>query len=391
MSFYRTAAPSSRITKPGRKKSLPFPTGKRKSSDSSKAVKRALETEHTGKDLEYHGSLESPESIRAKIAPGLLSTRVEDIMSYFQSNIFTDVPNRAPGMNSTRIAEVLNFRIRLPPIVPVAHVHAITTSPTSTEREIAAKLQAGILRRVVIPNRGVGAKATGDCLVLVSEWEKVVRSNTGLSNDLKEKYIAYLKNISTSPFSPNDIKTLLRAGLLTASASHSSISDTFIQPHTTSIGTLAFVAEAGQRHASGTDFAAGYRAIDHTHGGVGAANRLSGNIHVHKIPYNLALPNTGPFLQLLTTARAHLLSLLSKSGPYKSMPLERLRERWDGGASDPDKMGEDVAFKGISPGKTRKWKDFYGLRFEWILAEAIGAGLVECFRTGSVGTGIRIV
>jgi len=244
---------------------------------------------------------------------------------------------------------------------------------------------------VIIPNRGLGAKSTGDGLVLVSEWEKLVQSSPALSNELKEKYIAYLKNLSTSSFSPNDLKALLRAGFLTANTSHSSISDAFLQPHSTSIGTLASVAEAGQRHASGSDFAAGLRAIDHTHGGNSIATRLNGNTHTNKLPYNLALPSTGPFLKLLTTARVQLLSLLTKSGPYKSLPLDRLRDKWDGGAGDPDKASEDVVFKGISPGKTRKWKEFYGLRFEWALAEAIGAGVVECFLTGSVGIGVRVV
>jgi hypothetical protein len=45
----------------------------------------------------------------------------------------------------------------------------------------------------------------------------------------------------------------------------------------------------------------------------------------------------------------------------------------------------------VLPGRTRKWKDFHGLKFEWVLAECLGAGLVEVFETGSVGLGVRAV
>lgn len=46
-------------------------------------------------------------------------------------------------------------------------------------------------------------------------------------------------------------------------------------------------------------------------------------------------------------------------------------------------------FAGILPGRTKKWKDLYGMQFRWVLEEALGAGLVEIFETGSVGPGIR--
>ena len=58
-------------------------------------------------------------------------------------------------------------------------------------------------------------------------------------------------------------------------------------------------------------------------------------------------------------------------------------------------MGSSVAkrmrgeFTGVLPGRTKKWKDLYGMRFRWVLEEAIGAGLIELFDTGSVGPGVR--
>lgn len=102
--------------------------------------------------------------------------------------MFSDIPERAPGMNSTRIAEVLNYRISLPPVVTVAHVHALSKSATSTEREIAELAKAGIIRKVVVPNRGKGAAAAGEGLVLVSEWERIVRAHPDLEEIVKGRF-----------------------------------------------------------------------------------------------------------------------------------------------------------------------------------------------------------
>ncbi|KAJ5732005.1 hypothetical protein N7493_003486 [Penicillium malachiteum] len=117
-----------------------------------------------------------------------------------------------------------------------------------------------------------------------------------------------------------------------------------------------------------------------------------GDSHARAATLFLSLPNTGTYLRLLSSARAHLLALLRRSHCAEA-PLGLLKDRWDG-AVETDKSfhlakrarGE---FAGILPGKTKKWKDMYGMQFRWVLEEALGAGLVEIFETGSVGPGIR--
>ena len=79
---------------------------------------------------------------------------------------------------------------------------------------------------------------------------------------------------------------------------------------------------------------------------------------------------------------------------FREIPVYLLREKWDGGTSadDPAARAKKCRgeFTGVLPSRTRKWKQFYGLSFDWTLAECLGAGLVEIFESGSVGQAVRI-
>ncbi|TKA60103.1 hypothetical protein B0A49_08103, partial [Cryomyces minteri] len=74
-------------------------------------------------------------------------------------------------------------------------------------------------------------------------------------------------------------------------------------------------------------------------------------------------------------------------------PRELLRERWSGGVAGEDAASRARRARGdlgaMLPGRTKKWKDFYGLEFDWVLEECLGSGLVDVFETGSVGLGVR--
>lgn len=109
---------------------------------------------------------------------------VVQAIEYIRTKMFDELPARA-GMNSTRIAEVLNLRRSLPPLASVAHVHMLIDSPTQVEREIVELVQAGRVRRLVVPGRGNDAAGLGDCLVLADEWEKLVRESSALDADVK--------------------------------------------------------------------------------------------------------------------------------------------------------------------------------------------------------------
>lgn len=119
---------------------------------------------------------------------------------------------------------------------------------------------------------------------------------------------------------------------------------------------------------------------------------LANRSHFHTATLFLSLPNTGPYLRLLGAGRTHLLTILKKSSS-REVPLSLLQDRWNGAVET--ETGSSVAkrmrgeFTGVLPGRTKKWKDLYGMKFRWVLEEAIGAGLIELFDTGSVGPGVR--
>jgi hypothetical protein len=77
------------------------------------------------------------------------------------------------------------------------------------------------------------------------------------------------------------------------------------------------------------------------------------------------------------------------------MPESLLHERWDGGVASDDAASKSRKargeYTGILPGRTRKWKHYSGLSFEWVLEECAGAGIIEVFQTGSVGRGVRML
>lgn len=388
-----TPARSSRITTSRRRSAASALGLKRTTSSPSNASpsKRSLPTEEStaydeDEELDDIGFVVS-------LASDLNFRDVPQYMEYIRNRMFSDMPEKA-GMNSTRIAEVLNFRKSLPPFVTIAHVDALSTSSTAVEREIAELAKKSIVRRITIPHRGVGAAAVGDGIASVKEWHTLIRTHTDLSNELKEKYIALMDasptstTISGSVFSPAEIALLTGTGFLTSTTVLSTTSSAFFA--SPGAASLSAISTSGSRHAAGSlEAVGGQHATQHMHGGTSLSRGPSIGT------FSFSLPHTGMHIKLLVDARNHLLSILKKS-KFRAAPLDVLRERWDGGVAGGNVEREERKkarreFTGVLPGRTKKWKAFYGMRFEWVLEECVGAGLVELFETGSVGRAARLV
>ena len=84
--------------------------------------------------------------------------------------MWTPIPEARSGMNSVRVAEVLNHRRSLPPVVSVGYVQALLSSATSVEREIAELVRGGAIRKIVVGGRG----GVGEVLILVRDMEGMI-------------------------------------------------------------------------------------------------------------------------------------------------------------------------------------------------------------------------
>ncbi|KAJ9216498.1 hypothetical protein DTO166G4_1714 [Paecilomyces variotii] len=304
---------------------------------------------------------------------------VEDAIRHIHKTMFEELPVRA-GMNSTRIAEVLNLRRSLPPLVSVAHVHTLLHAPTRVEKEIVDLVNAGRVRRLIVPGRGSDAAGLGDCLVLTEDWEELIRRSAVLDQSLKDRFLDLLRLMGTASavpagvFSSGDSMALVRAGFLVSSSS--------LAKGSLNVASLPAVpASLGASSASRSD--AGTQPLQ-------AAQPSDSQFR--SATMFLSLPNTGTYLRLLGQGRSHLVDLLKKS-KFHEAPLYLLRDRWDGAVESDTRSalakrarGEST---GVLPGRTKKWKQLYGMHFDWVLEEAVGAGLIELFDTGSVGPGVR--
>ncbi|KAI1213876.1 serine-threonine protein kinase 19-domain-containing protein [Annulohypoxylon truncatum] len=317
---------------------------------------------------------------------------------HIRSHMFSPMPDRAAGMNSTRIAEVLNYRKSLPPIVTISHIQALLSSPSAVEREIAELARAGFIRKVIVPRRG----DIGETVVLAADYEQMVKASMSLEEDTKSSLIKFLKEnpgvqaLKSDALHASGIDQLLKAGFLT---SH----NTGATHHGRSLHTTNSYSRPGDkvtltsldnisRQPTGTLDAVGGEGVVHKVGGSGAGSLGMSWLDTGAAELKLAVPGNGTFLKLLSLALDHLVSLLGKSR-FREAPETVLRDRWDGGiAKDEARYAAKRSrgeFAGVLPGQTRKWRQFYGLSFDWVLQEAVGSGLVEVFETRSVGRGVR--
>ena len=318
-------------------------------------------------------------------------TEVLSVLAHSNHGMFSDLPER-PGMNSTRIAEVLNFRKNLPPLMSLAHLHALLQTSTRAEREIAGLIAAGQVRKIRLSGRGNEISGFGELLITRTALEELLRKSA-LDNNVVHSFLENLEEHPTATsFSAQSIPVseytaLIQAGFLVFSS--------FSADTKASLSGSALTAPPMiSRASSGTWAAVGGDAAFENLGGVGVARRSKSEASSQGAGNELmiSIPNIGPYVRLVSLARSHLVDHLTKL-PFREAPLSLLRERWDGAVESTGTVSSAKRMRGefseILPGKTKKWKDLYGLSFDWMLEECLGAGLIELFETHSVGLGIR--
>ncbi|KAL8983668.1 MAG: hypothetical protein Q9177_004911 [Variospora cf. flavescens] len=340
-----SAAYSSRITK----RPLKHPSLRRSASspfasfNQRKPVQRSKTKPETVQQEDFLGEKLDDIGLVTTLPTDVPLRDVVQMVQYANANMFDPLPEGG-GFNSTRISEILNFRKSLPITVTVAHVHALSISPTATEREISELMKANILRKVVVPGRGIGGSTVGEGLILINALEEMLNRSDAVDDHLKQKFLDALKAhfvVSVMPptaLSRTEMTSLRRAGFLTSSTQSSSSESWIGSPSSasTSVSTISKAA-SGSLAAVG-----GEGAVVEAGATLGFRRENSHGIDASSL--QLSLPNMGPYLRLLTQARAHLTSLLHGSR-FREMPLYLLHERWDGGISNDDPAAQAKKYR----------------------------------------------
>lgn len=355
---------------------------------------------------------------------------VVQAMRYVRSHMFSSVPlvsgesgargggggraSSGGGLSSTRTAEVLNYRASIAPVVSTGHVRAVLDkmAPSQVERETNELVTRGVLRRVRIERRGEGLVETERLEEMLARQRPLgvsARSRAAFTRLLRGRPTAQIIEdgdlLGEGEGAEGDrerdgaeedqgqrvtrmLDELVRAGFLTSvnATTAASLGDNNtlqIRPEDrTTLTSIQHVA----RFASGTVSAVGgQNAIHLAGGGGGGGGKGNGDATSRRRRddpgrgsggggmYRIAVPGHGRCLKLADDAVAWVRDVLGKT-KWGEGPESWLRERFEG-----------RGFYGT------RWKDFWGLEWDWVLGEAVGVGAVEVFDTGSVGKGVRAV
>ena len=388
MPSYLVRSNSARISKPAslrRHASSPFSAAPRtKAFQRTQSLAEACESylDDEAEKLETTGN----------ILPTVHVKNAYDVPSairYAKGSMFCELPARA-GMNSTHIAEVLNFQRNMPSVVSLAHVHALVSASSKTERQISELQAGGELRKLKLVGRGNDVSGIGELLILTDDLKNMMET-AGVTQDVTDSFLAVLQQyprvttIASNLLPGPHAATLSRAGFLVGSS--------FSRRRDVSLGGSSLVAiPTISRAHSGTSAATGGEAAFENLGGVGASKRHDSQGKAQSPDLALSVPNIGTYAKLLTSGRLHFMDLLDRA-KYKEAPLYLLRERWDGAVDNEGSVSTAKRVRGefseVMPAKTKKWAKLSGLSFDWALQECLGAGLIELFETRSVGLGVR--
>ncbi|KAL6873154.1 serine-threonine protein kinase 19 domain-containing protein [Trichoderma novae-zelandiae] len=363
-----------RVRKPGRPSpSRQNPPSPAKASPSSPSPRKGKKKPAPKDDPEAQFQDKLSDVGVAQILQEELTLRdVVQAMRYVRNRMFTPVP--PTGFKSTRSAEILNYRLAVPPIVTPGHLHAILTSPSKVEREVVELSRSGVLRKVRVERRA----GLGEALIEAADFEAMVRK-AGMSEETKDRFLRFLRESPTAQTIPRDAVThaqtdeLVRAGFLTSSLRATPGTTLHVRPEDrTTLTSIHHVS----RFASGSVSAVGGQNALHLAGGSGGAPTLLTGGSSQAPPdgpsdFRIAVPGHGRYLKLAEGTVDWLREMVAGTR-WGEAPEDWFRERFEGGGL-----------------YGTRWKDFWGVQWEWVLGQAVGLGVVEVFETGSVGRGLR--
>lgn len=305
------------------------------------------------------------------------STTLETTLLSLLTNprLFPRLPVLPPSLPSTLSTNLLLSRARLPPVLSTTHLHAaLRCSPSTADRALAALVRAGTVRRVVVP-RG-GPADVVELVILSADLE-------GMEPPPPGRWVEWLRGNPGAMYvcegEVGGVDGLVRGGWVTV---------VYEGDGGGRVGGAGLVERVKGRAAGTVEATGGVGVVWEVGTGVRARGGRGGG------RFRVAVPGVGGYLKLVTGAVGYLGELLGRYGGVGGVMAEGdLKGKWDGGV-----VGEGTAarakkgrgqFVGVGEGRTRRWREFLGMEFEWVLDEAVGAGMVEVFETGSVGRGVR--
>ncbi|KAK1754984.1 serine-threonine protein kinase 19-domain-containing protein [Echria macrotheca] len=363
----------------------------------------------------YPPPASSPSS-SSSIAGGAAGTAAAELIRIHKQALramFDVLPERGIGLSQARIAALLAARDAIPPLSSAGMVRvALAGGPSAAERGVAALVRDGVFRRVILPSSASSSSVGGqEVLILAADLDSLVEKSGVLGEGVKGRFRAWLRENPSAQvlgegeeelFGEGEIDELVRAGFLTAlNEGRRGGEGLYARPAERHV--LVSIETVSRAAAGSVDAVGGDGAV-HGVGGTGrrrgvddasGSSRSKGEVE----RFRVAVPGAGAWLKLVAAAMEYLAELLRRAGNRQRIMAEAdLREKWDGAAAGAvagsaaavakRARGEVVA---VLPGRTRKWRDLNGLGFDWVLREAVGAGVVEVFETGSVGRGVRLV
>ncbi|EWC46178.1 hypothetical protein DRE_04556 [Drechslerella stenobrocha 248] len=311
---------------------------------------------------------------------------------------FSPLPEPLVGLGLSRdaLTETLTLRRAIPPVVPIAHLHALLpSSPTATERAIAALVAGG--RRVSILQPGARARFEG--VIRTEDFVASVTRCSALSKNVKEAFLGVLAahpataTIAAETLPRDAVMELLAAGFLTISnvaqlhdPSGSSFGDgasVDIAALTPTVGALIIPQQDHTHLSSLSSLASVSSASSRTPPQLSTAGA--------SVEYTVTPPNLGLLTHLQVASRARMLEILRRC-PQREATLAFLREKWDGGVSKQKqaRVGRRDPAARKWEGRTRKWREYKGLTADWVIDGMVGGGVLETFHAVGVGMGVKI-
>lgn len=272
------------------------------------------------------------------------------------------------GLSNALKTDILKFRRNFPMgLVTTTQLYSIFLNESNTfvDKSLESHIRSGKLKKIVISNaapiilRSVNKFQLGKVTYGFENVELVVKSDSyflvisGMRDLLEEK----LKN--------NQLSGALR------SKKHSSISSLdkfmkYLKEHPTVL-YISHSADNGGFTAEEITYLinSGFVTL--------ASNHL---IEIETNVYSISYPGCGAYLKLVNSGRSWLVKVLGKN-KHKELLEDQIISKWEG----VNATGESKMNNFRSP--------FYGYDLNWVLADALGAGVVEVFNT-PVGRGWRL-